>query len=86
MLTCILGYFWSLLSEVSPRIEWGHAQALSPRAVAAVSASLPVEQGICGFPSTLSLETFRRGFPTGLSHVSPWCESILDLKVEAVQG
>ena len=27
-----------------------------------------------------------RGFPTGLSHVPPWCESILGLKVEAVQG
>ena len=24
--------------------------------------------------------------PTGLSHVPPWCESILGLKVEAVQG
>ena len=29
---------------------------------------------------------FTRGFPTGLSHVPPWCESILGLKVEAVQG
>ena len=29
---------------------------------------------------------FPRGFHTGLSHVSPWCESILGLKVEAVQG
>ena len=29
---------------------------------------------------------FSRGFPTGLSHVPPWCESILGLKVEAVQG
>ena len=28
---------------------------------------------------------FPRGFPTGLSHVTPWCESILALKVEAVQ-
>ena len=34
----------------------------------------------------LSLEAFPRGFPTGLSHVPPWCESILGLKVEAVQG
>ena len=25
---------------------------------------------------------FPRGFPTGLSHVPPWCESILGLKVE----
>ena len=30
--------------------------------------------------------TSHRGFPTGLSHVPPWCESILGLKVEAVQG
>ena len=29
---------------------------------------------------------FPRGFPTRLSHVPPWCESILGLKVEAVQG
>ena len=28
---------------------------------------------------------FPRGFPTGLFHVPPWCESILGLKVEAVQ-
>ena len=67
---------------VSPRLEWGHARALSSRAVAAVSR----------FPSRgsrdlwLSLEAFPRGFPTGLSHVPPWCESILGVKVEAVQG
>ena len=29
---------------------------------------------------------FPRGFHTGLFHVSPWCESILSLKVEAVLG
>ena len=29
---------------------------------------------------------FPRGFPTGLSHVPPWCESILGMNVEAVQG
>ena len=38
----------------------------------------------------LSLEAFPRAFPrrfpTGLSHVPPWCESILGLKVETVQG
>ena len=82
MLTWILGYFWSLPREVSPRLEWGHARALSSRAVAAVSR----------FPSRgsrdmwLSLEAITRGFPTSLSHVPPWCESILGLKVEAVQG
>ena len=34
----------------------------------------------------LSLEAFRGGFPTGLSHVHSWCESILSMKGEAVQG
>ena len=67
---------------VSPRLEWGHARALCSRAVAAVSL----------FPTRgsrdlwLSLEDFPRGFPTGLSNVPSWCESILGLKVEAVQG
>ena len=41
---------------------------------------------VSGFPSWgsrdlwLSLEAFPRGFPTGLSHVPPWCEWILGLK------
>ena len=48
--------------------------------------SLRVDQGICGFPLRLSQEAFTRSFPTGLSHVPPWFESILGLKVEAVQG
>ena len=64
VLTWILGYFWSLRRGVSPRVEWGHARALSSRAVAVVSR----------FPSRgsrdlwLSLEAFPRGFPTRLSH------------------
>ena len=64
VLTWILGYFWSLTRGVSPRLEWGHARALSSRAVAAVSR----------FPSRgsrdlwLSLQSFPRGFPTRLSH------------------
>ena len=49
-------------------------------------ASLRVNKGICGFPSRLSHEAFPRGFPTGLSHVPPWCRSFLGLKVEAVEG
>ena len=48
--------------------------------------SLSMYQGICSFPSRLSNEAFPRGFSSGLSHVPPWCESILGLKVEAVQG
>ena len=64
VLTWILVYSWSLPSALSPRLEWGHAHALSSRAVAAVSR----------FPSRgsrdlwLSLEAFPRGFPTRLSH------------------
>ena len=60
VLTWILGYFWSLPSGVSPPIEWGHARALSSRAVAAVSR----------FPSRgsrdlwLSHEAFPQGCPT----------------------
>ena len=34
----------------------------------------------------LSHEAFPGGFPTGLSHLPPWCESILGLKVEALEG
>ena len=64
VLTWILGYFWSLPRGVRSRLEWGHARALSSRAVAAVSR----------FPSRgsrdlwLSIEEFPRGFPTRLSH------------------
>ena len=64
VLTWMLGYFWSLPRGVSPRLDSGHARALSSRAVAAVSQ----------FPSSgsgdqwLSLKAFPRGFPTRLSH------------------
>ena len=64
VLTCILGYFWSLPRGVSPHLEWWHALVLSSRAVAAVSR----------FPSCgsrdlwVSLKAFPRGYPTGLSH------------------
>ena len=34
----------------------------------------------------LSLVVFTRGSPTGLSHLPLWCEEILVVKVEAVQG
>ena len=36
VLTWILVYFWRHHRGVSPRLEWGHARALSFRAVAAV--------------------------------------------------
>ena len=64
VLTWILGYFWTLPREVSPRLEWGYARSLSSRAVAAMSR----------FPSNgsrdlcLSLKVFPRGIYTRLSH------------------
>ena len=64
VLTWILGYFWRLPREVSHRLEWGHAPALSSLSVAAVSCSCRVDQGIGGFPSRLSHETFPQGCPT----------------------
>ena len=64
VLTWILRYFWSLPRGVSPRLEWGHARALSFRAVAAASRC-PSRGSRDLWPS---LEAFPRGFPTRLSH------------------
>ena len=64
VLTWILGYFWSLPRGVSPRLEWGHARALSFRAVA--PASRFSSRGSRG--QWLSREAFPRDFPTRLSH------------------
>ena len=78
-LTWILGYFWSLPSGVSPRLEWGHARAFSSRAVAAVSRFhsrgsrdlwLSLEAFPRGFPRRLSHEAFPQGCPTGHRGVS----------------
>ena len=82
VLTWIFGYFWSLPRGVSPRLERGNARALFSRGVAAWSR----------FPTRgssdlwLSHEAFPQGCPAGLSHVPRWCESIMGLKVEAMQG
>ena len=73
VLTLILGYFWSLPRGVSPRLEWGHAHALSSRAVAAVTRFpsrgsrdlwLSLEAFPGGFPTRLSQEAFPQGCPT----------------------
>ena len=64
VLKWILGYFWSFHWGVDSLLGWGHARALSSRAVPAVS----------GFPLRgsrdlwLSLEAFPRDVPTRLSH------------------
>ena len=68
------------------RLEWGHARALSSRAEAAVSCLPSHGSRDKGLSLEAFPKAFPRGFPTGLSHVPPWCESILGLKVDAVQG
>ena len=57
VLTWILGCFWSIPRGVSPRLEWGHARALSSRAVAAVSR-FPLRGSRDLWPS---LEAFPEG-------------------------
>ena len=64
VLAWILGYFWSLPMGVTPRLEWGHARALSSPAVAAVSR-FPLRGSRDVW---ISLEAFQRGFPTRLSN------------------
>ena len=86
MLTWILGYFWSLPRGVSPRLEWGHERVLSFRAVAGVSRFPLRGSRNLWLSLEVSHKGFPRGFPTGLSYGPPWCDSILGLKVEAVQG
>ena len=92
-----LGFLSSADMELGVLLESPQGSQSSCRVGACTCAFLPscsrsfalpflVDQGICGFPSRLSHEAFPRGFPIGLSHVPPWCESILGLKVEAVQG
>ena len=64
VLTWILGDFWCLPRGVSPHLHWGHAGAISSRAVAAVSRlHSPASRYLW-----ISLEAFPRGFPTTLSH------------------
>ena len=75
VLTWILGYIWSLPRGVSPRLECGHALALSSRAVAAVSRSPPGGSKDLWF----SLEFFPRGFPTRLSHRAVPCAHVVGL-------
>ena len=61
VLTWILGYFWSLPRTVSPLLEWGHARALSSRALATLSR-LPSRESR---DLWLSLEASQEAFPQG---------------------
>ena len=63
-------------SQASLRVET-HTSAFLPSCSSSVTLPVTLTQGSVAFPP---------GFPTGLSHVPPWCESILSVKKKAVQG
>ena len=81
-----LGVLLDLPRGAISRLEWGHARALSSRTVAAVSRFPSRGSRDLWFSLEASDEAFPRGFPTALSRVAPWCESILGLKFKEVQG
>ena len=56
---------------------WACTCSFLPSFISSVAIPVPWIKGSVAFP---------RGLPTGLSHVPPWCESILGLKFEAMQG
>ena len=69
VLTWILGYFWSLPRTVSPLLVWGHARALSSRALATLSR-LPSRESR---DLWLSLEASQEAFPQGC----PTCHRVV---------
>ena len=85
-----LGFLCSADMDIWVLLESPQGTQSSSRVGACTCAFLPSCSSSVTLPSRgsryqwLSLEAFPRGFPTGLSHVPPWCESILGLKVEAV--
>ena len=69
VLTWIFGYFWNLPREVNPRLELGHARALSSRAVAAMSrfpshGTRDLGHSLEAFPKRFPPEAFPQGCPT----------------------
>ena len=53
------------------------SSALVPSCSSSVRLPVELTQGSVAFPG---------GFPTVMSHVPPWCESILGMTLKAVQG
>ena len=87
-----LGFLSSADMDLGVLLDSPQGSQSSSRVGACTCAFLPALAAVSRFPSLgsrdlwLSLEAFPRGFPAGLSHVPPWCESILGLKVEALEG
>ena len=83
-----LGFLSCADMELGVLLESPQGSQSSSRVGARTFAFLPSCSSSVTLPFTWIKVTvaFPRGFPTGLSHVPPWCQSILGLKVEAVQG
>ena len=69
-------------------LEYPKGSQSSSRVGACTCAFLPSCSSSVTFPFAWikGSVAFSRGFPGGLFHVPQWCESILGLKFEAVQG
>ena len=65
VLTWILGYFWSLPRGVSPRLEWGHARALSSSCSSSVTLPFAWIKGSGAFPRVFHMRLSHEAFPQG---------------------
>ena len=82
------GFVCSADMDLGVFLECPQGSQSSSRVGACTRAFLPSCSSSVTLPVTLTQGSvaFPPGFPTGLSHVPPWCESILSVKVKAVQG
>ena len=86
-----LGFLSSADIDLGVLLEFPQGCQSSSRVGACTCAFLPScsSRVMLSFAWIKGSVAFPRGFPTRLSHRAvphPWCESILSLKVEAVQG
>ena len=86
MLTWILGNFWSLPWESVLVSSGGMHVRFPPECSRSVTLPFAWIKGSVTFARGFPMRLSHEAFPEGLPQVTPWCESILDLKVEAVQG
>ena len=83
-----LGFFSIAEMELGVLLESPQRSQASSRVGTCTSPFLPNCSSSVRLPCALirGSVAFPRGFPTGLSHVPLWCESIFSVKVKAVQG
>ena len=81
------GFLSSADMNLGVPLESPQGSQASSRLETCTSTFLPTCSSSVRFSNELTQISvaFPRGFPTGLSHVQLWCESILGVTVEAVQ-